>query len=120
MPYDELKVGDYVTWSRTGKSFVTHKIIEISSPDYIVTSQTDYFSDGKEVTPDAPITYDNIQGKVIFSIPLVGEIIMGIRNLIFSNYQINILGLMTIVLVIATCYFFKRLLYIETFTLKEY
>lgn len=120
VPYDELKVGDYVTWSRTGKSFVTHRIKEITSPDYIVTTQTDYYSNGEPVDPDAPIKYENIQGKVIFSIPLVGRVIYALRGLILSNSGINVLGIMTLVLVISAYYLFKRLIHKETITLKEY
>jgi len=121
VPFDELKVGDYVTWTRGGKTYVTHQIIEIASKDYIVTSQTDYFAEpGETVNPDDPIKYENIQGKVILSVPYVGDIIYGIRNMVVVNGQLNILGLMTIVLVITAYYFFKRLLYVETYTLKEY
>lgn len=120
VPFDELKVGDYVTWTRSGNAFVTHKIIEIQSPDYIVTSQTDIFSD-EPVNPDSPITYKQIQGKVMLSVPKLGSLIYSVRGLILSsNGGINVLGLMTIVLIFATIYFFKRLLYVETFILKEY
>lgn len=121
VPYKELKVGDYVTWSRRGNAYVTHKIIEINSKDNIVTSQTDYFAEpGQTVSPDAPVTYEQIQGKVIYTIPLVGRILYSFKNMIFTNFGINVLGIMTIVLILATYYFFKRLLYVETYTLKEY
>jgi len=121
VPFEELKVGDYVTWSRNGKTFVTHKIIEITSKDYIVTSQTDYYADeGETVNPDSPIKYENIYGKVIFTVPEVGNIFLSLKNSIINKNGINILGIMTIVLVITAYYLFKRLLYVETFTLKEY
>ena len=114
-------MGDYVTWSRGGKVFVTHKIIEIQNENYIVTSQTDYFADeGEIVNPDAPITYKNIYGKVIFSIPLLGDIFLGIKNLILINNSINIIGLLNIVLTVVTYYLFKKLLHVETYILKGY
>lgn len=121
VPFDELKVGDYVTWTRTGNSFVTHRIIEIRDKDYIVTSQTDYFHDEGEVpNPDSPITYDNIKGKVIATIPELGNIFVSFKSMIKNSNGINILGLMTLTLVFTTYYLFKRVLYVETYTLKEY
>ena len=121
VPYKELKVGDYITWSRTGNTYVTHKIIEIDySRDYIVTSQTEYGREDEEVDPDKPITYKNVYGKVVATIPEVGNILVNIRGLIFNNRTLNILGIMTILLTGTAIYLFGSLVKKDYYTLKEY
>lgn len=122
VPFEELKVGDYITWSRSGKSFVTHKIIAINEQEKkVTTSQTDYFlkPGDNPVTPDAPVGQKEIQGKVIATIPEVGNILMTFKNLIINNGRLNLLGVMGIVLTIASIYFFSKFLYVKTFYLKE-
>ena len=118
VPLEELKVGDYVTFSYTGKSFVTHQIIEIDhSKDYILTSQTTYYN--PDATPDSPIKYENVYGKVMFSIPYVGQIFNAVRGLVLTSYnKINILGIMTLVLTITAYFIFKKLIKTETYILK--
>ena len=120
VPFKELKVGDYVTWSRGGNVYVTHKIIDINyEKDVIVTSQTDYYAkEGETVNPDAPISYKQVYGKVVGTIPYIGLILLSLKNLILVSNQINILGILTIMLVFTTYYLFKKLLYNETYTLK--
>lgn len=119
VPLKDLKVGDYVTWSRSGNTFVTHKIISIDyDNDVIITSQTDYYSNGKPVNPDAPIKYKNIQGKVVLTIPYVGSIFLAFKNLVIYNNRINIIGIILVLLTFLTYYLFKRALHVDTFYLR--
>lgn len=122
VPFKELKVGDYITWSRSGRTYVTHQIIEIDyDNNSITTSQTDHFvEEGETVTPDAPITYEQCKGKVIATIPEVGNILLSFKNLVLKNNTINILGLMTLTLIFTSYYLFKGLIRKETYTIKEY
>lgn len=122
VPFEELKVGDYVTWSRNGAMNVTHIIISIDKANKTVTtSQTSYGrEEGEEVSPDAPVTYDQIKGKVIATIPELGNIMLSLKNLVLYRGGINILGVMSIVLSISAYYIFKGLINKETFILREY
>ena len=121
VPFEEIKVGDYVTWTRTGNGFVTHKVISIDvEKREVTTSQTDYGASGP-VNPDAPVSYDeNVVGKVIFTIPKLGSIFLDFKNMIITNKAINVLGIMTLVLSIYSYYLFKGLVTTKTFYLREY
>ena len=120
VPFKELKVGDYITWSRTGNSFVTHVIIEIDyENNSITTSQTNHFDDDGIVSPDTPIKYENVYGKVIFTIPKLGSVFVGIKNLILTGRSINILGIMTIVLTITAIQLFGSFIKKEYYIIKE-
>ena len=37
--FEDLKVGDFITWSRTGKSYVTHEIVAICEEGYFIKGQ---------------------------------------------------------------------------------
>lgn len=59
--YDE---GDVISFQRDGK-VVTHRIVEVNSNHYITKGDA---NDGR----DAPVSHDQVIGKVIFSLPLYG------------------------------------------------
>lgn len=105
VPFEELKVGDFVTWSRTGSSYVTHQIISIDAENRtVVTSQQPAFD--PDTTNDGNIKYEQIKGKVLFSIPSLGEFMIGVKSLVISNgigFRINVIGIMFIVSLIF-CY----------------
>lgn len=58
------EVGDVVSFRRDGK-VVTHRIVEVNSDHYITKGDA---NDGR----DAPVSRDQVMGKVIFSVPLYG------------------------------------------------
>ncbi len=116
--FDELKVGDFITWSRSGNNYVTHQIVEINKEARTVTTSQQPAFD-PSVTKDENITESQIKGKVLFSIPYLGGMIYSIKNLIISNGSFNILGIMLIVLIISTYYLFSKLIYTRVFILKE-
>lgn len=123
IPFEDLKVGDYVTWSLTGKSFVTHRIIAIDEENQtITTSQTDYYAniygDGT-VTPDKPLTAKFYYGKVILTIPYIGQLFYYIRSLILTPYNtLNISGIFSIILAYLTAYYFSKLVSKKYFEIK--
>lgn len=98
VPFKDLKVGDFVTWSRSGNSYVTHQIISIDSENRtVVTCQQPAFD--PDTNNDGNIKYEQIKGKVLFSIPKVGEFMIGVKSLIISNglgFKLNIIGIMFI------------------------
>ena len=98
VPFSELKVGDFVTWSRSSGSYVTHQIISIDTENQtVVTCQQPAFD--PDTNNDGNIRYDQIQGKVLFSIPELGSFMMGTKNLVISStigFRLNIVGILFI------------------------
>jgi len=135
IPFEELKVGDFITWSGNGgKTFVTHQIVEVDEENKTVTtSQQKFNEDGTPKTPqeilamnteskqvtDYPITEDKYYGKVLFSIPKLGFYLTCIKNLVLSGNSINILGIVTLILAYLTYYSFGKLIYTPTYVLRE-
>lgn len=134
-PFEQLKVGDFITWSGNGgRTFVTHQIVDIDVENKTVTtSQQKFNADGTPKTPqeildmntetskvtDAPITEDKYYGKVLFSIPKLGLYLTSIKNLVLSGNSINILGIVTLILAYLTYYSFGKLIYTPTYILRE-
>lgn len=112
VPFNELKVGDFVTWTRSGSSYVTHQIISIDAENQtVVTCQQPAFD--PDTNNDGNIRYDQIQGKVLFSISEVGFLLMGIKGLVFNNsygFGLNIIGIMFIVSLFVFYSFFRNFL----------
>ena len=78
----DLKVGDFVTFSKTGNSYVTHQIISIDG-DQIVCRGWNYDRDLGEYRYQDDIqvlTYQNIVGKVVFSNFLIGNTAYTLRS----------------------------------------
>jgi len=128
--FQDLQVGDFITWSLTGgNSFVTHQIVKVNKDannkiTSVITSQQQ-FKDGKTYPIsewdsnqfDSPKTESQYFGKVIFSIPQVGLYLTGIRELVILNGSVNILGIIFIILIMAAYYLFAKLVKKPTFTI---
>jgi SOS-response transcriptional repressor LexA len=72
-----LQVGDIVIYQRDGTSItIVHRVIEISG-DRIVTKGDN------NAGPDQPITLGNVQGKVVFAVPVLG----------YPRYVLHIIGI---------------------------
>ena len=130
--FDNLKVGDFITWSGNGgKIFLTHQIVEIDKENNTVTTcqqqrkndgtwqTTEELLNNPNVNKDSPITEENYYGKVLFSIPKLGLYLTGIKNLVLSGNSINILGIVTLILAYLTYYSFGKLIYTPTYVLRE-
>ena len=76
---DELEVGDVITFQgQSSETLITHRIIEITedSTGRIFTTKGDANQE-----PDAqPVPEDNVNGKVLFSIPYMGYVANYIQN----------------------------------------
>jgi len=107
--FEDLKIGDFVTWSRNGgKSFTTHQIVEIDKINKTVTTSQQP-ADDPDTNRDSPVTIDQIYGKVLFSVPYIGRALVGIRDLVMPyGVQINIIGVLFVVAVLGVYYLFKR------------
>lgn len=73
---DDLLVGDIITYSLTGDTLVTHRIIEVNSEEGYVLTQ----GDANDVADGAPVNFEQIVGKVLFHIPFLGYITMYMKT----------------------------------------
>ncbi|MBE5916658.1 MAG: class B sortase [Pseudobutyrivibrio ruminis] len=67
--FDKLSVGDIIAFN-SGASVVTHRITAIDSESMLITTKGDANSE-EDFTP---IAYTNVIGKVVFHIPVYGNI----------------------------------------------
>ena len=78
----DLKVGDFVTFTKTGNSYVTHQIVSIDG-NQIVCRGWNYDRNLGEYRYQEDIqvmTYQNIVGKVVFSSYLLGNTAYTLRG----------------------------------------
>ncbi len=78
--FDDLQIGDFVTYSSTGTSFVTHRIIDIDAENQSVTTQ------GYQGSFDQPngnselVEYTNIYGRVCGQSYVAGVLLFSFRS----------------------------------------
>lgn len=90
--YENIKVGDDITYVFDEKlTLVTHRVIKKDDSTKKVTTQGIANN-----TADAPVSNDNIVGKVVFSIPLLGYLIIWT-----STLQGKIIAVIIIVALVA-------------------
>ena len=98
----DLEVGDFVTFSNSGKSYVTHQIVEIDyENDKIVCKGWQYNSTTEEYelqSDSQVIKYSNVVGKVIYSNYLLGKTVFTIKDNIIILF--GIVGLFVLLLVL--------------------
>ena len=75
--YQDIQIGDDITFVRDESlTLVTHRVVKKDdSTEQITTKGL------ANTTPDAPTSYDNVVGKVVFHIPLVGYIVIWTADL---------------------------------------
>lgn len=73
---ESLEVGDVITYRLSGDTLVTHRIIEINAAEKNVLTQ----GDANDIPDGAPVPYEKIVGKVLFSVPLLGYLTMYIKT----------------------------------------
>ena len=84
---EDLKVGDFITFTKSGKSYVTHQIVSIDyENDEIVckgwqynktTQEYEYQSDSQY------LKYENVVGKVVISNYPIGKTIFILKGNVF-------------------------------------
>jgi len=67
---EDIQVGDVITYSLTGNSNVTHRVVEVLHAD----DETSYVTKGDANDANDPneVPYDSVHGVVVFSLPLLG------------------------------------------------
>ena len=67
--FEDLKVGDFITFSMSGKSYVTHQITEIDYENDVITCQGWHYNSEiqqyEHQTDKQVMQYKNVIGKVI-------------------------------------------------------
>ena len=82
--FEDLHVGDYITFSYTGNLYTTHKIVSIDiKNDLIVCRGNQYNSTTKqyeEQNTEQVLKYENVIGKVVYSNYILGTTFFTIRS----------------------------------------
>lgn len=75
--YQDIQIGDDITFVRDESlTLVTHRVVaKDDSTERITTKGL------ANTTPDAPTSYDNVVGKVVFHIPLIGYFVIWTADL---------------------------------------
>ena len=79
----DLKVGDYITFSMTGQSYITHRIIEIDlDNNKIVCADNRYNKATGQIEDGGTQTFspDKVVGKVVFTSYILGKTAFTIRQ----------------------------------------
>lgn len=76
--YEDIAIGDDITFAKgNGSILVTHRVIYKSEQTKTLTTQ----GIANNVA-DSPISYNDVKGKVVFSIPFIGYIVLFINTFI--------------------------------------
>ncbi len=82
--FEDLKVGDFITFSYSGKSYVTHQIVAIDyENDQIECKGWHYNTEAGEYELQSDsqyMQYKNVVGKVIYSNYLIGKTIYTLKG----------------------------------------
>ena len=75
---EELEVGDVITFRLGGSALGTHRIVDIVEEE----GEREFITkgDANDIEDGAPVRESNIVGKVRFSIPYMGYLIVGIQQ----------------------------------------
>ena len=66
-----IRVGDTITYALNDENYVTHRVIEKHSSSRTFVTKCD----NNNVEDSAPVKWDNVMGKVVFSVPFGGKVL---------------------------------------------
>lgn len=91
---DEFRVGNIITFKNSDGEIITHRIEEIVLSDL----QNAYITkgDNNETVDEEIVRYEDIIGKVIYTMPNFGNVLVIFKNKIFFASCITILVLITL------------------------
>lgn len=93
--WDDIQVGDVVTYQLTADTYVTHRVVAINEDDQTVTTQ----GDANDSADSLPVPYSNIVGRMAFQIPYFGYVS------IYSKTPLGITAICAVVLVVVLLIF---------------
>lgn len=70
--FEDLNSGDTITFNISGGSVVTHRIVSVDSEKKTIQTK----GDNNNVTDSAPVSYDNVIGRVKTHIPYLGYAVL--------------------------------------------
>lgn len=74
--FNDLKVDDIISYQLSSDTMVTHRIVSIDNEKQTVVTK----GDANDAEDSAPVSKENIIGKVAFSIPLLGYISLNVKT----------------------------------------
>lgn len=98
--FDDLEVNDVITYKLNEDTMVTHRIIEIDEEKQEIITK----GDANNVADGSPVTANNIVGKVKYTIPFLGYIVLNIKT------PLGIAGICGIVFVILLVNFIPEII----------
>lgn len=98
--FDNISIDDDIVFRTSSGNILTHRVVKIDDASNLI--QTQGIKDGASL--DAPIKAQNVIGEVVFSIPLIGYIVILFQNIFFL-----IILIVIILIVIITKYLLKEL-----------
>lgn len=92
VPFEELEVGDVISFNMGDASRVTHRIVAIDTENQSFTTK----GDANDVEDGSPVLYEHVIGKVALSIPMIGYISVYIRTPIGIGVAVSVALLLVI------------------------
>ena len=83
--FEQLKIGDVITFAKDIDTVVTHRIVDIDSEQQLITTK----GDNNNVQDGSPVSYRNVVGRVKFGIRGIGYFIL-ILNTNFGKWMLAI------------------------------
>lgn len=83
--FEQLNVGDVITFAKDSNTVVTHRIVEIDREQQLIITK----GDNNNVRDSSPTSYKNVVGRVKFGIRGVGYFIL-VLNTNFGKWMIAI------------------------------
>lgn len=90
-PFEDIKVGDIVTFKNEDNLTVTHRVMELKDGKLITKG------DANNGIDSVPVTADRLIGKVQYSVPLIGYLIDFIQSKVGMLVFLGIPGVYLIV-----------------------
>ncbi|WP_070043114.1 signal peptidase I [Robinsoniella peoriensis] len=98
-PFDELKVGDVISFHMGSDTVVTHRIKDFDLEKQLITTK----GDANEVEDAEPVAASSVIGKVGFHIPLMGYIS------IYAKTPLGIAGICAVFIVLILLVFLPEI-----------
>lgn len=96
---DAINIGDVITFHINDKTLVTHRVVERDAARNAFITK----GDANEVNDGGLVGYDNIVGKVIFSVPLLGYVSSIVSSIYGKCIVIGIMLVITGMEILSNC-----------------
>lgn len=73
--FEEYQIGDIISYNVNDNTIITHRIVDITSNNQFITK-----GDANDTNDISPVDFNNIIGKEVFCIPLLGYLIYYIKT----------------------------------------